>query len=107
MTYVTWGTVQITASVESDFKIKINPHQDYSVKHNKENYIIFMPNGNSISDAKVFKTKEVETLVIKKAKPLIHALIQAVANNTNIEIVVKIDNSNKITIESITIPAIF
>ena len=111
--YITRGTVQITmaAAVIGDLEIKINPSQDYTVKHIKKDYIIFMPNNAAVNvNAKVFEapTKAKLPVTNNALNALVQASINAAFKSTNIEIVVDIDeNNNNITVQSIKIPAAF
>ena len=110
--YVTQGTVRVTTAANTDsVVITINPNQDYAVKHNNMNYIIFMPNGASAGasalDVKIFKApKEIENLPVTNVA-LVQALINAAFNKINIEIMVEIDGSYVKKIKTITIPATF
>ena len=104
--YVTQGTVQAitipTAGV-SDLEIKINPRQDYAVKHNGKSYIVFMPVSASV-DAKVLEVSAATGKPDVKDSLLVGALINAAFKSTNIDIVVDF-STIPITIKSIKIPA--
>lgn len=108
--YVTQGTVQVSIVTVGAFPVsfKINPHQDYAAKHDKKNYIIFMPNSGGInaSDAKVFEAPAETHFSVQADIVLLQALIQAAFKRTNIEIEVNI-NGTDITVNSIKIPATF
>ena len=106
--YVTQGTVQAitippTAGV-SELEIKINPRQDYAVKHNGKSYIIFMPVDATSVDAKVLEVSAATGKPDVKDSVLVTALIKAAFNSTNIDIVVDF-STIPITIKSIKIPA--
>lgn len=107
MAYVTQGTVQAitipTTAGVSELEIKINPRQDYAVKHNGNNYILFMPVGPG-AGAKVLEVSAATGRPDVKDSVLVEALINAAFNSTNIEIMVDIVGKD-ISIKSIKIPA--
>ena len=102
--YVTQGTVQFEIN-GADLVIRINPSQNYVVKHNDKNYIILMPINVSTIKAKVFEVPAEAKLSTKKDILLKTTLIYAALNNTNIEIIVEIDGGSIKGIKSIKIPA--
>lgn len=97
--YVTQGTVQVEIN-GTNLMARINPSQNYAVKHNGIDYIIFMPINVHSVEAKVFGTPKGTDPVTDFT--LVQALIQAAFSGTKIEIVV--DKGCNI-IESIKIPA--
>ncbi len=104
--YVTQGIVQVEIN-DTDQLVRINPSQNYAVKHNGKNYIIFMPVVAS-ANATVFEVVEVFTATGRPDVTM--ALINAASNSTNINIVVEFPNtssSTNIAIKSIKIPATF
>lgn len=108
--YVTQGTVQV--EIESNrLLIRINPNQDYVVKHNEKSYIIFMPKEPKTArvNAKVLEKSSKEVIIHEKNDDrLAQALAKAAFDKTNIEIGVSInDADNTIIIKSIKIPATF
>ena len=117
MLYVTQGTVQVERRTKADAVIFINPTQGFSIKHGKEDYIVFVSenalNGKGF-DAQVFKkTQAFQT----KGEDFIQILTEAAFNKTNIEIRInKVENQIKkedeqlpnpitIKIDSVKIPA--
>jgi hypothetical protein len=111
--YVTQGTVQV--EIESaHLLIRINPNQDYAVKHNEKSYIIFMPKDTTLGlalttvlvNAKILEKSSKEVIIHgQNDDRLAQALTKAAFDKTNIEIVVDIDQHDNITVKSIKIPA--
>ena len=116
MSYVTQGTVQVGIKtvrvkhgkkfkVENNIEIQINPAQEYTVKHNKNDYIIFIDTG-PVLKAIVFKKTQSFTT---KNLGFIQYLTNAAFKSTKIEIEIRDPRSGsaptKIEIESLKIPA--
>jgi hypothetical protein len=103
MSYVTRGNIQIELKTgNEDVVIKINPVQGYAVKHEKEDWTVFIkddPKAQSL-DARVFKTTQ--SFTTAKDSCFIQALVSAALQQTVIEIRIKEPNSQKI--ESIKLP---
>jgi hypothetical protein len=105
MMYVTRGTVQVELKTPSGtpIEIRINPIQEFTVKYDGKDYIIFMPDGATPPpEAKAF-----EKMQTFSAHPdLKQALTDAALNSSRVEI--KVDFSKTPgTIVSIKIPASF
>lgn len=108
--YVTQGTVQV--EIESNrLLIRINPHQDYVVKHNEKSYIIFMPKEPKMArvNAEVLEKSSKDVIIYGQNDDRIaQALTKAAFEKVNIEIGVSIDETkNTIIIKSVKIPAKF
>jgi hypothetical protein len=97
--YVTQGTVQVEIN-GANLKVRINPSQNYAVKHNGIDNIIFMPINVPSDEAKVFcAPKDIDSVTDVN---LVQALIEAAFSGTKIEIKVDKDCNS---IKSIKIPA--
>ena len=114
--YVTQGTIQV--EIESNrLLIRINPHQDYALKNNEKNYIIFMPKETTLGSAPSTALMNAKVLEKSSKDVIIHgqnddriaqALTKAAFEKANIEIRVSIDETkNTIIIKSVKIPATF
>src|SRR5437764_9222173 len=104
MSYVTQGTIQVEIISETDIEMKINPVPDYTVKHEKQDYILFIH--DDIRNAKLSEKTQPFTI---KQPPFIQHLIAAAVKQIKIEIKIKdLPRSSpkpiSIEIESIRIP---
>lgn len=96
MTYVTRGKVQITIN-GTTITAQISPNQDYTIKHNGENFIIFFNDSATETD---IRRKDID-FIFERA--LIGPLTTAAVMNTCLEIT--IDGKGSTTIIGVKIPA--
>ncbi len=102
--YITQGTVQVVTALKAgttDLEIKINPSQNYAIKHADKNYIVFINDANR--DGMVFEVATKTWKIPVAETILVAALINAASNSANIEI--EVDSTGDI-IKSIKIPVI-
>ena len=114
MTYITQGTIQVELKNRTAVEIRINPAQDYSVKHEKSgrktDYIVFI--NDQSHEAKVFEKTQ---MFISGQSDFLQHLTDAAFKQSKIELRVTSFNDGKsisgaaveIEIESIKIPATF
>ena len=110
MLYVTQGTVQVELKTETDIKIRINPTQEYTVRRENQDYIVFIQDDpKTHSEAQVFKKNTIFIAITNSL--LVQSLIDAAFQQTKIEInskkPKKTNGSITIEIESIKIAATF
>ena len=86
MEFLTQGTVQVELTPSgTSIKIRINPVQDFSVKHGGNDYIVFMPDSTTAPlDAKAFEKTEAFEADI--ADPVLRVLTDAALKSIKIEI---------------------
>jgi hypothetical protein len=108
MRFVTQGTVQIEVKHNDVYVIRINPVQDYAVKHNSDVFIVFVPETKDAGKCQprhsyLFKRCQEFDVDVKLGHTLIHAAIA----NTKVEIIIEDCTSPPAlcTIQSIKIPA--
>jgi hypothetical protein len=107
MSYVTQGTVQIERKSEIEADIIINPTQDYAVKHNEREYIVFVKVKEDSEDSKDEEPPSIASKLFEKRKPfptekyLIEMLTKAAVERTRVEITINAHD----TITALKIPA--
>lgn len=123
MSYVTQGTVQVELKTETDIKIRINPTQEYTVKREKQDYIVFIQDDpKAHPEAQIYEKNTIFTTTITTKNSLfVQSLIDAAFQQIKIEIKAALKLSAKeksqkpqtpapssisIEIESIKIPAL-
>jgi hypothetical protein len=82
--YVTQGTVQIERLTETKAEIFINPASDYAVKHNEEDYIVFVGAGFPRLESRLFDRKK-KSFTVQQGY-FIEMLTKAAFARTKIEI---------------------
>jgi hypothetical protein len=109
MSYVTQGTVQVERRTKTEADIFIAPTPDYAVKHNEQEYIVFVDAESQPPQSRLFETKTKVCTIQKKTKGFaikeehfIEMLTEAAFKTTRIEIRM---NDDCTKIEAIKIPA--
>ena len=101
--YVTQGKVQMEFKADGNILVRINPIQDYSVKHNGKAFTIFVhydpKEKESELAAKIFDA----TYSFAVDDKFLTALLEAATKEIKIEIT--IEGSNPSIIKSLKIPA--
>jgi len=100
MSYVTQGTVQVERRTKTEADIFITPTPDYAVKHNEQEYIVFVDAESQPPQSILFETKTKGFAI--KEEHFIEMLTEAAFKTTRIEIRM---NDNCTKIEAVKIPA--